>query len=266
VYSAKTPGGERATFGTSGLLYRSNKLMYDRQSHTLWNNLTGEPAVGRLAESSIRLEILPMTLTTWGEWRRAHPDTTVVQLDDRHGLRWRFQYLPGAADQARAGVSFPVWLKSRALDPKAEIYALRVEDRPKAYPISEVLRLGVVNDRIGEVDLVLVGDAESGAVRAFRREGRSFTRGAEPRELRDEAGGAWRVTEEALVPVGKPLGGAAAEPGTGSGAEGPGAGPRAGPAAALTPLLRLPGHVALWFGWYGFFPETEVFGADDEGG
>lgn len=28
-------------FGTSGLLYRSNKLMIDRQTGTLWSNLSG---------------------------------------------------------------------------------------------------------------------------------------------------------------------------------------------------------------------------------
>ncbi|HET6346796.1 MAG TPA: DUF3179 domain-containing (seleno)protein, partial [Myxococcota bacterium] len=48
---AGTAGGPAYTFGTSGLLYRSNKLMVDRQTLTLWNNMTGEPAVGRLAGS-----------------------------------------------------------------------------------------------------------------------------------------------------------------------------------------------------------------------
>lgn len=69
MYSGSTARGGRRTFGTSGLLYRSNKLMYDRQTYTLWSNLTGEPVVGRLAPSPVRLEILPATVTTWEEWR-----------------------------------------------------------------------------------------------------------------------------------------------------------------------------------------------------
>ncbi len=234
AYSGRTPGGRR-TFGTSGLLYRSNKLMFDRQSHTLWSNLTGEPVVGRMAESPIRLEILPATVTTWGGWRAAHPDTTVLKLDDSFGRRWSYTYAPGAADRARAGVSFPVWLKSKALEPKAEVYALRMGQLAKAYPIERVLQEKVVNDRLGGVDLVVIGDPESGAVRAYRRDGHILSPGRDAGELRDETGRAWRITEEALLAD-------------------------AGDRQASPRLERLPGHVSFWFAWYGFFPQTEVYG------
>ncbi len=233
AYSGKTPEGGRRTFGTSGLLYRSNKLMFDRQTHTLWSNLTGEPVVGRLARSPVRLEILPSTVTTWEGWRSAHPDTTVLKLDDGFGQRWNYTYRPGAAEQARSGVSFPIWLKSKALAPKAEVYALRVGRHAKAYPIERVLQDKVVNDRLGEVDLVLIGDPNSGAVRAYRRDGRTFAPGRDERELRDESGSSWRITEEALLPE----------------------------MATSSRLDRLPGHVSFWFAWYGFFPQTEVYGA-----
>jgi hypothetical protein len=233
AYSGRTPEGERRTFGTSGLLYRSNKLMFDRQTYTLWSNLTGEPVVGRLARSPTRLDVLPATVTTWEDWRAAHPDTTVLKLDTGFGRRWNYTYTPGAADRARAGVSFPVWLKSKALAPKAEIYALRLGSHAKAYPVERVLQAGVVNDRVGGVDLVLIGDAKSGAVRAYRRDGRTFSPAREDRELRDESGTRWRITEEALLP------------------QTDGA-PR---------LDRVPGHLSFWFAWYGFFPQTEIYGA-----
>lgn len=235
MYSGKTPGGGRRTFGTSGLLYRSNKLMWDRQSYTLWSNLTGEPVVGRLAPSPVRLQILPVTVTTWEEWRSAHPDTTVLKLDDSFGLRWGYDYRPGAADRRRAGVNFPIWQKSKALEPKAEVYALRVGPHAKAYPIERVLKEKVVNDRIGEVEVVVVGDPKSGAVRAYRRDGRTFAPGRQDRELQDGTGRAWRITEEALL----------------ADAQGPEAPPR---------LDRLPGHLSLWFAWFGFFPQTELYG------
>ena len=230
AYSGRSIAGGRWTFGTSGLLYRSNKLMVDRQTWTLWSQLTGEPVVGNMAETPVRLELVPVTVTTWREWRLAHPDTTVTKLDPSFGARWGYDYRPGAADRKRAGVSFPVWLKSGALPPREEVYGLRVGSRAKAWPIGRVVQARIVQDRIGEVDLVLIGDPESGAVRAYRREGRSFQAGAAPSELRDETGRAWKITEESLVPSGE---GAAALP-------------------------RLPGVVAFWFGWYGFFPETEV--------
>jgi len=233
AYSGRTPEGERRTFGTSGLLYRSNKLMFDRQTYTLWSNLTGEPVVGRLARSPIRLGVLPATVTTWEDWRSAHPDTTVLKLDDSFGRRWSYTYTPGAADRVRAGVSFPVWLKSKALEPKAEVYALRTGSHAKAYPVERVLQAGVVNDRVGDVDLVLVGDAKSGAVRAYRRDGLTFSPAGDDSELRNEAGERWRITEEALLPES-------------------GSAPR---------LDRVPGHLSYWFAWYGFFPQTEIFGA-----
>jgi hypothetical protein len=233
VYSARTASGERRTFGTSGLLYRSNKLMYDRQSYTLWSNLTGEPVVGRLAHSPVRLEILPMTLTTWGEWRKNHPDTTVMRLGRRYGEPWNFRYVPGAADRARTGVSFPVWPKSSALERDTEVYAVRPGGHPKAYPISMVLQRGVINDSVGDLQVVVVGHSQSGAVRAYERRGQTFRAGPAPDRLEDDSGRIWRLTEAALV------------------AESAGEEPAS--------LARVPGHLSLWFAWYGFFPHTDLY-------
>jgi hypothetical protein len=231
AYSARTPAGSRRTFGTSGLLYRSNKLMVDRQSWTLWSQLTGEPVAGRLANSPIRLELLPLTLTTWGEWRRAHPETTVTKLDASFGARWGYDYRPGAADRRRSGVSFPVWLKSGALPDREEVLGLRLGGRARAYPVRRVIQARLVQDRLGDTDLLLVGDPESGSVRAYRRDGRTFRPGGAPGELRDETGQVWKVTEEGLVPA----------------------------AEGASPLPRVPGVTAFWFGWYGFYPRTEVW-------
>ncbi|HKI02357.1 MAG TPA: DUF3179 domain-containing protein [Thermoanaerobaculia bacterium] len=236
LYSTRTPAGQPYTFGTSGLLYRSNKLMIDRQTLSLWNNLTGEPVVGRLARSPVRLPVLPLTITTWKEWRTRHPGSTVLALDRDMERRWGFSYLPGAADRRRAGVAFPVWLKSKALDPKAEVYAVRLGDQAKAYPLERALKERVINDRLGDEPLVVVADAESGAVRVYRRGGRTFSAGDKPGELVDGEGRRWSAGEDSLTPQ-------AADP------EAP-------------PLARLPGHQAFWFGWYSFFPRSELYGAE----
>jgi hypothetical protein len=47
----------------------------DRQTNTLWSQMWGEPVLGPLAESGIRLKALPLVATTWGDWRRTHPHT-----------------------------------------------------------------------------------------------------------------------------------------------------------------------------------------------
>ena len=138
LYSGAMSSGERRTFGTSGLLYRSNKLMYDRDTFTLWSNITGEAVVGKLAGQNQRLVVLPMTLTTWEEWLAGHPETTVLDLEGVKELMahlpFKFPYLPGAADSARRGVEFPVWQQSERLDRNTEIFALEINGAPKAYP------------------------------------------------------------------------------------------------------------------------------------
>ena len=72
---------ERLSFGSSGLLMRSNKLMYDRGTNSLWNQLTGEPVIGSLASSGATLEVLPVVATTWGAWKAEHPDSRILDLE-----------------------------------------------------------------------------------------------------------------------------------------------------------------------------------------
>lgn len=74
-------GGRKRTFGTSGLLYRSNKLMFDHESLSLWSTVEGRPVIGPLAGSGLELTAYPVVTTTWREWRAAHPETTVLALE-----------------------------------------------------------------------------------------------------------------------------------------------------------------------------------------
>ncbi|MFL6236397.1 MAG: DUF3179 domain-containing protein [Thermoanaerobaculia bacterium] len=236
LYATRGADGIERTFGTSGLLYRSNKLMVDRQTRTLWSNLTGEAVLGPLAAAPARLTVLPVVVTTWKEWRTRHPATTVLALDPAMERQWGFRYLPGAAEQRRAGVAFPVWLRSGALDPKAEVYAVRLGERAKAYPVERAVQERVINDALGEEPLVVVADPASGAVRVYRRGGRAFRPGPAAGELVDADGRRWTVGEDALVP--------------------------AEPDPAIAPLPRLPGHQSFWLGWYAFFPQSELYGVN----
>ena len=249
AYQTTQPDGTVFDFGTSGLLYRSNKLMYDRQTRTLWNQLTGEPVLGELAGSGIRLEILPIVLTTWAEWRAEHPDTTVLDFDTGHGR----QYRPGTPYSeyfTSSGTWFPTPERDGRLADKTQIFAIELNGSPKAYPIDAVLAEGALNDELGGVEIVIVGSGENievngidrngidfhyaagGAARAYERDGHTFRPGLEPGTLVDASSQVWAITEEALI----------------------------GPADQR--LNRLPGHLAFWFGWSAFFPDTEVYGTE----
>lgn len=68
-------------FGSSGFPYRSNKLMFDRQTDTLRNQFTGKPAAGPLVESDIALKVRPVAINSWAKWLARHPDTTVLSIE-----------------------------------------------------------------------------------------------------------------------------------------------------------------------------------------
>ncbi len=314
LYDARA-GARRFEFGSSGFLFRSNKLMYDRQTNTLWNHLTGEPVIGELAGSGVQLRRLPLVVTSWKLWRTQHPHSKVLSLETGH----QRPYNAGAAYGAyfaSQGTMFPVWQKSRALHDKARVFTLLVGGQPKAYALEALDRAGGVlndtfagraivvhfRDAVGRVplgapwgtefanDLTLEAaraaihghpkllrqltaemllamptvtrltlleeftlDDRSGPItpeysidaglrnevasrgligetRAYERGAHRF-KGATRDALLDDRGRPWKVTEEALLGPGDER------------------------------LARLPGELAYWFGWFAFFPTTELYGA-----
>ncbi len=220
---------QQFTFGSSGLLYRSNKLMYDHQTQSLWSNLTGEPISGKLANSGIKLKMLPAVVTTWKEWVRLHPDTEVLDPDTGYELDYRKS--PYEEYFRSDDTMFPVWLQSDRLKKKDWVFALIVNGKPKAYPLKTLKKKRIVHDRLGGKELVLMVEKSSGAVRAYESDGRRFKRGSKDGELIEEgSGSAWKVTEDSLLDESGSL-----------------------------QLPRLPGHNAYWFGWYAFYPTTDLY-------
>jgi len=245
AYDGRASDGRTYTFGSSGLLYVSNKLMYDHQTMTLWNQLTGEPVQGPLAGSGVRLKRLPLVMTAWRAWREQHPETRVLS-DDTGYFR---NYAIGAAygEYFSSGETmFPVWQRSQRLPFKSWVYGLRIGEAPKAYPVDGIAREDVINDAIAGTPVVLVvgvgnlalqGVGREGdfvfrvgaEVRAYARGDHQFASGPDEGSVIDEAGLVWRMTEDALI----------------------------GPAGQR--MERIAGHLAYWFAWYAFFPTTEVY-------
>jgi hypothetical protein len=119
-----TIGETSYELGTSGFLYRSNKLMFDRLTHSLWSTLTGQPVVGPLINDNLQLEFLPVVTTTWGKWRDSHPGTLVLDID----TGYERDYSEGEAYNAYFSTDqlmFPVPHHSRSLKNKSEILAVR---------------------------------------------------------------------------------------------------------------------------------------------
>ena len=69
LFETKVEGrDEPIVLASSGFLYRSNKLMFDRQTNSLWNQFTGQPVSGPLFRSGIALKIRPVVFTSWAKW------------------------------------------------------------------------------------------------------------------------------------------------------------------------------------------------------
>ena len=78
LFETQIEGRDRPfVFGSSGLLYCSNKLMFDRETDSLWNQFTGKPVVGPLVDSGIQLKVRPVVITNWARWRDSHPKTGI---------------------------------------------------------------------------------------------------------------------------------------------------------------------------------------------
>ncbi|MEQ9689115.1 MAG: DUF3179 domain-containing protein [Bauldia litoralis] len=208
-------------FGSSGFLYRSNKLMYDTETHSLWNQFTGRPVVGPLTGSGIELKTRPVVIARWADWRRDNPETRVIDIDTGFSR----DYAPGAAYTsyfASPDLMFPTRVDQSDLKQKDYVFALRAAPVEKAWPLDLFAGGAVINDSAGVVDLVLIGDAASRTVRAYRSDGMTFEKGGDPAVVMQD-GSRWKVTEDALVgPDGRSL-------------------------------ARLPGHIAYWFAWSGYF-------------
>ncbi len=173
--------GERVQFGTSGFLYRSNKLMFDRKTETLWHQFRGVPAVGPLVGSGMELEVLPMTLTVWSEWVAEHPDTTVLDLDT--GVYPEDAYTPEEQNDSayfayryQSDTIFPVPERSSDLGTKEQVFGLAFGDQARAYPLSLFEGQELVNDTLADRDVVIFAAAPGVGVRAYGRDGHIFTR------------------------------------------------------------------------------------------
>ena len=124
-------------YGTSGILYRSNKLMFDRKTETLWHQFRGVPALGSLVGSDIELEVL----TIWSNWVAEHPDTTVLNNDT--GIYPADSYKPEIqGDSAyyvfrnHANTMFPVPQRSSDLATKDQVFGLALGGEARAYPLA----------------------------------------------------------------------------------------------------------------------------------
>lgn len=213
--------------GTSGFLYRSNKLMYDKQTKSLWSTTAGRPVVGALVGKELRLKSRPVITTTWGKWKSQHPETTVLSLntgflrDYREGVAYKEYF---SSDE----LMFPVPSLDTTLKNKAEILVLPwSEKQPTAVSVSLLNANRIYQSSVAGTRFVVITDS-SGANRVYKNS-TSFRVLKGDKSILDSRGKAWTITEDALL---------CDETGA--------------------KLPRLEAHRAFWFGWHAAYPDGHL--------
>jgi len=125
-------------FGVSGLLYRSDLLMYDRESQSLWSQISAEAVTG--PSQGQRLSLVRSGMQRLADWRTEHPGSTVLSRDT--GYRRRYDTTPYGGYATSDQLYFPA-PKDARYHPKMPTLGLRLPSGPaRAYPASEIVASG----------------------------------------------------------------------------------------------------------------------------
>ena len=232
-------------FGTSGLLYNSSLVMYDRQTETLWSHFTGQAVIGEL--TGTQLTDFPLSTVAWGTWREAHPDGLVLSRQTGFDRSYGSNPYPGYDDVD--GVPF---LFEGAVDGRytalTRIVGIDRDGAAVGIPLIELQEQKVISGTVGRTDIVawwtagtssalddrnIADGYDVGATGVFLSEAEgsplTFAPSGDHHFVDDRTGSTWNVLGQAV--------------------EGPLAGVRLEPVA----------HVdTFWFAWSTFHPDTLV--------
>ncbi len=222
--------GQEVEFGTSGKLYNSNLVMYDRWTESYWSQGLGIAITGEL--TGMQLKTVPFDVITWGDWKKIHPDTLVLTTDTGH-LR-SYATDPYGDYYTDPRIIFPVDNSDDRMHPKEIILGFHEDGIYKAYKQNDVELHNIINDDIGETPIMLVS--------LFSQNSRAFDRtvNGEILEFEFVDGKIIDTTTKSEwnydgIAVSGPLEG--------------------------NKLTRMSIEPGFWFEWIAFHPETEVFGA-----
>lgn len=125
-------GFARPVLRTSGLLSRSNKVMYDLETGSVFDTFTGEALSGPLLDAAVRLNQGTVVVSTWSDWRFAHPDTSIVAQDGGIGRIYDLDPLRGRDDQ---GPIFPIGDRDLRLAVQEQVVGVITDSgQPVAFP------------------------------------------------------------------------------------------------------------------------------------
>jgi len=218
VLYSRTVDGQVLDFITSGLLHNSNKVMMDRQTQSLWFQLSGEAITGELKGTV--LDRHPVTVSLYGDWVGQHPDTDVVSIP----TGFAYSYAPGDAYATYYGTPdlwFPTYDAPDVFEPKAEVATVDLEGTQLAVEVAALVAAGPSVIDAGEHVLVAIPTPVGARFYRVPEDDAALLDSAELAGLIDVA----TVGEEAMVVDGKRWD-------------------------------RVVSGQSFWFAWYGNYPTT----------
>jgi len=149
--------GEDLVLRTSGLLSRSNKVMYELASGSVFDTFTGVALSGSLRDRGVELGQASVVTTTWAEWRERHPETRIVASDGGLGREYPLDPLGGRDDD---GPIFPVGDVDPRLPVQEQVVGvINAAGAPVAFPAGAARRELLAGRRPEAAGVVLAVDA-----------------------------------------------------------------------------------------------------------
>ena len=237
--------GELLEFGVSGNLRNSDLIMYDRQSHSWWQQFTGEGIVGKYAGRT--LEHLPASIVSFADFVGAHSQGKVLSRDTGYARQYGRNPYAGYDTADGNPFLFRGDLDGRLL-PVERVIAVTLGEADVAFPLTILQDEGAINYDLAERSIVVFHkfgtasalDASSiaesrdvGAAGVFdsRLDDQKLTFSVSDEKIVDEqTGSTWDILGNAVD------------------------GPLAG--KSLTPVVH---GSHFWFAWAVFKPDTIVY-------
>jgi hypothetical protein len=230
VFNRTLEDGNVVEFGTSGKLYNSNLVMYDRLSESLWSQALAQGIVGKYA--GVKLQRIPFDLANWKEWKELYPESKVLSRDT--GSSRPYGADPYGGYYTNSEVLFPVSNRDDRLGLKEIIIGLENDGQYKAYKLQDIEDKRIINDEINNKSISLFSLFPF-MVRAFDPvidyQALQFKYNPQNSTFVDlQTGSEWNF--EGIAINGELKG---------------------------KELIRLPYDEGFWFEWVTFHPKTEVY-------
>ena len=167
-------GSRALNFGVSGLLYNSDVLLYDRATQSLWSQILQTAVTGPL--KGTRLQALPLTHTSWADWRQRHPATQV--LSTQTGFDRNYSHDPYAGYDKVPRLMFDVAHRDDRYPLKEWVLGIELNGTTKAYPFSTLARAvdarGELSDTVAGQVLRIRFDRAHQTAEAFDAQGQAL--------------------------------------------------------------------------------------------